>query len=136
MFERGLAGAWRRSLALSLACGILLGGLSATATATQSGNGLYSPFPRSSKHAGFFARVKIRITPNELAQGKFLMARNVAPGLTLHPVPPGGPSARAGVDDPRAVGTGGWLLGVGAVALVAGLGAATPLYVRRWRAAE
>lgn len=118
---------------VTLGWAVLLSGVGATASATQGGNGLYSPFPRGSKHSGFFARVKIRITPNELARGKFLMARNVAPGLALEPGPAGAPSARAGVGDPRDVGTGGWLLGLGAVVLVAGLGAAAPLYVRRWR---
>ncbi len=135
MFERGLGAAWRRGVAMGLACGVLLGGLSATAGAAERGNGLYSPFPQSSKHTGFFERVKIRITPNELARGKFLMAKDVAPGVRLQPAPAGPPSARAGVGDPRNPGTGGWLLGVGVVAVVAGLGAAGPLYARRLRAA-
>lgn len=136
MFVCGLGAAWRRGLVVSAAWAVLLAGVGPTVAAAQNGNGLYSPFPTAGQHSGFFERIKIRITSNELARGKFLMAGNVPPGLALSPAPAGAPSARAGVGDPRDPGALGWLLGVGAVALVAGLGAATPEHVRRWRAAR
>lgn len=120
---------------MGLAWGIVLSGVGAAPAAGQAGNGLYSPFPQPTKHSGFFAQTKIRVTSNDYRHGKFLTPRHLASGLALAPVPPGGASARAGVGDPRDPGTGGWALGIGVVALVAGLGALAPRWARRPRTA-
>lgn len=129
-----------RKAALGLALAAVVawgaGGLGVAAAPASAGGaaGLYAPFPgvaKRSRARTFLGKTSIFVSANELKAGKFLTSEGAARDAALHPASAGGPSLRAGVNDPQDPGLGGWALGGAAVVFVIALGAAGPRLLGR-----